>query len=109
MQVTHELYKLPQAPVIRSVVRIYDDPSRPLVLETFTNIRDEEQRHSFDALSGQPKYIFTFYYEQLTYRLTKALIKRIESRQHHSSDKLSLHPLVFLAGDMTLTRLKQRL
>ena len=73
MQVTHEQYKVPQAPVIRSVVRIYDDPSRPLVLETFTNIRDEEQRQNFDALSGQQRYIFTFYNEQLTHRLTKSL------------------------------------
>lgn len=73
MQVTHELYRLPQAPVIRSVVRIYDDPSNPVVLETFTNIRDEEQRQNFATLSGQLKYIFIFYNEQLTHRLTKSL------------------------------------
>lgn len=73
MQVTHELYRLPQAPVIRSVIRIYDDPSHPLTLETFTNIRDEEQRQNFATLSGQPKYIFTFYNKQLTHRLTKSL------------------------------------
>lgn len=71
MRITHELHREPEAPVIRSVVEIYDDPKHPLALETFTNVRDDEQRRDFNILSGQPYYIFTFYNEYLTHRLTK--------------------------------------
>src|SRR5437667_5472185 len=37
MRVTHEVHEDPDAPVIRSLVMIYDDPLRALALETFTN------------------------------------------------------------------------
>lgn len=73
MRVTHELYREPEAPVIRTMVKIYDDPAQPLALETFTNIRDEEQRRNFDTFSDQPRYIFTFYNQHLQYRLTKLM------------------------------------
>lgn len=73
MRVTHELHRELEAPVIRSVVKIYDDPQHPLALETFTNVRDEEQRRNFDTLSIQPHYIFTFYNEHLQHRLTKLM------------------------------------
>ena len=73
MRVTHELHRESEAPVIRSVVKIYDDPRHPLALETFTNVRDEEQRRNFSLLSDQSKYIFTFYNEHLTHRLTKLM------------------------------------
>jgi hypothetical protein len=73
MRGTHELHREPQAPVIRSVVKIYDDPMHPLAIETFTNVRDDEQRRNFDTLTGQPMYIFTLYNPQLTHRLTKLM------------------------------------
>ncbi|SRR5579885_777351 len=73
MQVTHELYREPEAPVIRSVVKIYDDPNHPLSLETFTNVREEDQRREFGTLSDQPKYMFAFYDEYLQHRLTKLM------------------------------------
>src|SRR5690348_4905572 len=41
IQVRHELYAHPAAPVIRSVITIYDQPARPLALETMTNIAEE--------------------------------------------------------------------
>src|SRR5215204_5452132 len=40
----HELYAHPNAPGIRTTLRIYDQPEAPLALETFTNIEDEYQR-----------------------------------------------------------------
>src|SRR6266508_375956 len=36
----HELYAHPTAPVIRTNLRIYDQPNTSLALETFTNIED---------------------------------------------------------------------
>src|SRR5687767_5470891 len=37
----HELHIHPAAPVIRTILVIYDQPEVPLALETFTNIEDE--------------------------------------------------------------------
>ncbi len=39
-----ELYAHPAAPVLRLVFIIYDQPERPLAIETFINVGDEEQR-----------------------------------------------------------------
>src|SRR5438876_11154080 len=36
----HELYAQPTAPVIRTVVTLYDRPQNPLAIETFTNVED---------------------------------------------------------------------
>jgi hypothetical protein len=38
IQVRHELYTHPAAPVIRSVITIYDQPDLPLTLESMTKI-----------------------------------------------------------------------
>src|SRR6266498_735578 len=36
IQLRHELYAHPTAPVIRTVLTLYDQPDAPLALETFT-------------------------------------------------------------------------
>jgi hypothetical protein len=69
----HELYALPTAPVIRTILVIYDQPEAPFALETFTNIEDEQQRSSFAGLAQQDKLILLFYDEQLVHRLTKVV------------------------------------
>jgi hypothetical protein len=69
----HELYKHPAAPVIRTVLVIYDQPEAPLAMETFTNIEDEQQRSHFAALAQQDALILLFYDEQLAHRLTKVV------------------------------------
>jgi len=73
MQTSHQLYQEPEAPVIRSVVKIYDQPSAPLAFETFTNVRDEQQRSEFDTLAKQKEFLFLFYNEQLQHQLSKRL------------------------------------
>jgi hypothetical protein len=69
----HELYEHPAAPVIRTVLVIYDQPEAPLALETFTNIQDEQQRSHFASLAQQDALILLFYDEQLAHRLTKVV------------------------------------
>src|SRR6266540_4558877 len=66
----HELYAHPNAPVIRTTLRIYDQPDSHLALETFTNIEDENQRNDFAALAQQEIFLLLFYNEQLAHRLT---------------------------------------
>jgi hypothetical protein len=61
----------PAAPVIRSVIIIYDQPDRPLALETMTNIAETDQRSDFARLSTQRQLILLFYDEQLQHRLSK--------------------------------------
>lgn len=73
MKVFHELYQEPEAPVIRSVVKMYDQPDTSLSLETFTNVRDEQQRSDFDILAQQQKFLFLFYNENLQHQLSKQL------------------------------------
>lgn len=69
----HELYQHPQAPVIRTVIRVYDRPENPLALETFINVEQEDQRRDFAALAEQDTLLLAFYDEHLTHRLTKAV------------------------------------
>jgi hypothetical protein len=69
--VRHELYEHPQAPVIRTVMRLYDRPETPLALETFTNVGDASQRADLETLAGQDDLVLLCYDEELTHRLTK--------------------------------------
>lgn len=71
--VRHALYTPPTAPVIQTVVSIYDQPDRPLVLETFTNIAASDQREDFARLADQEQLLLLFYDERLAHRLTKAV------------------------------------
>src|SRR5438093_161444 len=45
--VDYELYAHPLAPVIRTLLRFYDQPQLPFVVETFTNVEDPQQRSEF--------------------------------------------------------------
>ncbi|TAK30929.1 MAG: hypothetical protein EPO21_18485 [Chloroflexota bacterium] len=69
----HELHMHPTAPVIRTVLRLYDQPEHPLALETFTNIEEADQRATFEALSGQNQVYLLFYDESLAHRLSKGV------------------------------------
>ena len=71
--VRHELYAHPSAPVIRTILHIYDRPATPLALEVFTNITDMQQREEFVALSRQASFLMLFYDEQLAHRVTKVV------------------------------------
>lgn len=67
----HELYDHPNAPVLRLVLTIYDQPQRPLRFETFVNVGNEANRADFAALANQKHLHLLFYDEALTHRLTK--------------------------------------
>jgi hypothetical protein len=73
IRLRHELYDHPRAPVIRTVLTMYDRPRNPLALETFTNISDDDQRAEFAALATQEQLLLLCYDETLTHRLTKVL------------------------------------
>ena len=72
----HELHDHPAAPVIRMVTTIYDQPERPLALETFINVGDEQQHADFAALTQQKALHLLFYDEQLAHRLSKTVSLR---------------------------------
>jgi len=67
----HELYEHPSAPVIRTVLTIVDQPQRPLRVETFCNVAEEDQQADFAALADQERLLLLFYDEQLRHRLSK--------------------------------------
>jgi len=68
MRVRHAVYEHPLAPVIRTVVTLYDQPERPLALETFINMAEADQRTDFAALGDQAALYLLFYDEDLTYQ-----------------------------------------
>src|SRR5262249_51625239 len=67
----HELYDHPAAPVVRTVLGIYDQPQSPLRLETFVNLDDAQQQADFAALVEQAELLLLFYDELLRHQLTK--------------------------------------
>jgi len=69
----HELHDHPAAPVIRTVITLYDNPRRPLALETFTNVGDAAQREDYARLATQEELLMLFYDEQLRHRLSKRI------------------------------------
>ncbi len=69
--VSHELRQHPAAPVIRTVIKIYDHPKSSLALETFTNVDDDQQWADFASLAEQETFTLLFYDETLRYRLSK--------------------------------------
>lgn len=71
IEIRHELYRHPSAPVIRMLTRLYDQPQRPLALETFVNIDDEQQRADYGDLARQDELNLLFYDEQICHRLAK--------------------------------------
>ncbi len=71
IELRHELYQHPAAPVVRMVTRIYDRPDSSLALETFVNVEDLDQRADYTALAGQDELLLLFYDEGLSHELTK--------------------------------------
>src|SRR5438045_307567 len=53
IEVRHELFEHQTAPVIRLVITFYDQPARPLAVESFINVEDPQQRADFAALVDQ--------------------------------------------------------
>jgi hypothetical protein len=82
MHVRHELHEHPAAPVIRTVIRIYDRLDSPLGIETFTNVEQADQRADFARLAGQREIYLLFYDEELKHRLTKGM-ENVEASTIH--------------------------
>ncbi len=71
VELRHELYHHPLAPVVRVTTRIFDRPEAPLALETFINVADADQRTDYATLIEQEALYLLFYDERLQHRLTK--------------------------------------
>lgn len=69
----HQLFEHPAAPVIRTVLSLYDRPLHPLKVESFINIEDTEQRADFAALATQEQLLVLFYDQDVQHRLTKVV------------------------------------
>jgi hypothetical protein len=76
ISVQHGLFEHPRAPVVGTVIRIYDKPDAPLAMESFTNIDDPVQREDFAALAHQKQLWLLLYDEQIRHRLTKQVPNR---------------------------------
>jgi hypothetical protein len=70
VQVQHELWNPPTAPVIRTVLQIHDQPQSSIVLEVFTNPAEQDQRAEFVGLSTHMQTLLMLYDEQAQHRRT---------------------------------------
>ncbi len=73
IRLQHVLYEHPRAPVIRSLLRIYDRPDSHFAVETYTNIAEQDQHDDFAALAKQREIVLLFYNDHLTHDLTKRI------------------------------------
>lgn len=73
IELAHQLFEHPVAPVIRITLRLFDDPDAPLAMETFIDVRDPAQRAEYAALAQQDSIDLLFYDEQLQIRLRKQI------------------------------------
>ena len=73
VRVLHQLYDHPQAPVIRTLITWFDQPSSPLALESYINVAEPDQRNDFQDLAERPELRFFFYDASLQHRLTKVV------------------------------------
>jgi hypothetical protein len=80
IQLEHELYRLPQAPVIRALLTLWDRPSAPLRLESFTNVRDLAQREELAALTDQTTALLLFYGEAARFHRAKRIALHQDQR-----------------------------
>ena len=71
IHIQHALYEHRAAPVIRTLLTVYDVPQQPLRFEVFCNVADPSQREDFAALSDQENYLLLFYDERLRHGLSK--------------------------------------
>jgi hypothetical protein len=71
--VRHQLFGQHNAPVIRTVLTLYDDPGNPLKFESFINVADPDQRADFASLAEQEQLLVLFYDETLQHRLSKRI------------------------------------
>lgn len=96
IELRHELYAQPTAPVIRTLVQIHDQPDSPLAIETFTNVGDPVQRADFEALTTQEQLHMLFYDEEVTHRRTLTVpisgAKELAQILTHADERLQALP-----------------
>ena len=73
IQLEHELYRLPQAPVLRTLLTVWDRPDTPLRLECFANVQDPAQHAELAALTQQETTLLLFYGDAARFRGAKQL------------------------------------
>lgn len=73
VQLRHELFTQPTAPVIRMTLHIYDDPLAPFAMESFINVADPQQREDYAAFAAQEEIYLLFYDESFEHRLSKGV------------------------------------
>jgi hypothetical protein len=71
VEISHHLYRQASAPVIRTVISLFDTPDEPLVFESFVNVADPTQHQEFASLLLQDDIPLLFYDESVAHQLTK--------------------------------------
>ncbi len=70
IHIRHELFGHPASPIIRLTATLYDDP---LLLETFINVGEADQRGGDASFAGQEEIPLLLYDQQHRHRLAKTV------------------------------------
>jgi hypothetical protein len=65
---------------VHALLTVWDRPTTPLRLESFTNVRDPAQRDELAVLTDQPPALLLFYGDAARFRHAKRLALRQEQR-----------------------------
>ena len=68
-----QLIRMPNGPLIRLELSIYDRPDLPFRFESFLNIADREQAQILDRLANQDRLGFAFFGDNLEHQLSCTL------------------------------------
>lgn len=96
---SYELYRCWTAPVVRTLVKVHDEPKNPLTYDTFINIKDQQQRNAFGALGNQRQVPVFFYDEDLHHH---QLTMQADNSQNREDVALLLYE-----GEIALSRIPE--
>ncbi|MCB9423171.1 MAG: hypothetical protein H6667_25460 [Ardenticatenaceae bacterium] len=71
VQYQWQLILMPNAPLIRLLFVVLDDPTNPYQLESFLNVAEADQAQVLSDLVEQEQFSLAFYGDDLSYRYTK--------------------------------------
>lgn len=76
-----QLIMMPNAPLIRLLFVVLDNPRNPFQFESFLNVADEAQAQVLADLVKQEHFTMAFYGDDLSYQYAKVITHEPNSRQ----------------------------
>ena len=76
-----QLIMMPNAPLIRLLFTVIDNPANPYQFESFLNVAEADQAKVLTDLVEQDQFSLAFYGDDLSYRYSKVIVHEQMNRQ----------------------------